>query len=236
MSTPPPSLPGALDVAFLTGAEGVTELVLVRHGQQDLPDMRGRPVADQVDPPLSELGRRQAQVVGERMATERVDAVYASNLQRARDTAAAIAAHHGHAVTVLEDLREIEVFRDVPPDRSALEVIGRTRLMGARQRMIVEKRWDVYPLSERSDEFRHRVVTALEGIAALHPGQRVVVGCHGGVINAYIAHLLGVRADMVFRPAHASVSVVLARDTIRAVHSLNQVHHLASVDPALVTH
>jgi probable phosphoglycerate mutase len=59
--------------------------------------------------------------------------------------------------------------------------------------------------------------------------------CHGGVINAYIGHLLGLRQDMFFRPAHASVSRVLAGDGRRVIHTLNELHHLQAVDPALVT-
>ncbi len=76
--------------------------------------------------------------------------------------------------------------------------------------MMNEKSWDVYPYSESSFDFRKRTVNAIEGILATHPGERVVVACHGGVINAYIGHIIGVDYDMFFRPAHASVSIVLA--------------------------
>ena len=68
--------------AFLTGVEPVTELCLVRHGQQAILGGQG-PIGDAVDPPLSEIGRRQAELVGRRFADERVDAVYSSTLARA---------------------------------------------------------------------------------------------------------------------------------------------------------
>ena len=55
------------------------------------------------------------------------------------------------------------------------------------------------------------------------------------MINAYIGHLLGLRQDMFFRPAHASVSRVLVGDGRRVIHTLNELHHLQAVDPDLVT-
>jgi broad specificity phosphatase PhoE len=105
-----------------------------------------------------------------------------------------------------------------------------------RERMMVERRWDVYPYSESSAEFRKRVVNAIEGIAASHEGERVVVACHGGVINVYLAHHLGIDYDMFFRPAHTSINVVLAgHHGVRALRTLGDVHHLAG-EPDLVTY
>ena len=135
---------------------------------------------------------------------------------------------------MLEDLREVEVFRDIPPDRLAVDFVGRQLLLGIRQRMLNEKSWDVYPYSESSFEFRKRTVNAIEGILATHPGERIVVACHGGVINAYIGHIIGVDYDMFFRPAHTSVNVVLAGHGLRALRSLNDVHHLEA--DTLVSH
>ncbi len=85
-------IPGAFDIAFLSGREDVTELLLVRHGQQTY-DTNG-PVAKMIDPPLSELGFSQARLVGMRFSTERIDAVYTSPLQRALITGQEIARHH----------------------------------------------------------------------------------------------------------------------------------------------
>jgi broad specificity phosphatase PhoE len=225
------------DIAFLTDSADVTEVVLVRHGQQQIDDpLRGK-VGDFIDPPLSEIGRRQAQLVGERFADERVDAVYTSTLQRAYDTGVAIGARHALTPTVIADLREIEVFRDVPPSLSAVEYVGRDALLVARDRMITEKRWDVYPFSEPSAEFRARVVAAIETIVAGHPRQRVVVACHGGVINAYVASFVGIASDMFFRPAHTAVNVVLAGPNgVRALRSLGDVNHLQLDADQLVTY
>ena len=130
-------IPGAFDVAFLSNTEDVTELLLVRHGQQTY-DPAG-PVSEMFDPPLSTLGEQQARLVGERLSTERVDAVYASPLTRALETGRQIARHHRLEPIVLDDLREVGVFDQIPPDNTAIEVLGRQVLAGVRERMNAEK-------------------------------------------------------------------------------------------------
>jgi broad specificity phosphatase PhoE len=227
-SHPAPPSPNPLDRAFLTNVEDVTELILVRHGQQVWPDPTTSTIADWIDPPLSETGRRQALAVGEALAARPVDAVYSSNLARARDTGRAIAAHHGIEVEQVEDLREIETFRDLPRDAHPAEVLGELVLRGARERFVRHRTWDVYPGSERNEEFRHRVVNVIEGIAAGHPGGRVVVACHGGVINAYVGEVLGLATAMFFRPAHASTHRIRVKGDVRALHSINEIHHLVA--------
>jgi broad specificity phosphatase PhoE len=217
-------IPSAFDIAFLSGVEDVTEIILVRHGQQSF-DPRG-PMQQMIDPPLSELGRQQAKLVGMALSTQGIDAVYASPLQRALETGREIARHHRMEPVVVDDLREVMIFEEMPLDRTPIDVIGRERLAGIRQRMIIEKSWDVYPYSESSFAFRKRVINAIEGIIATHPNQTVVIACHGGVINAYTGHVIGAKYDMFFRPAHTSINIVAAGGAIRALHRLNDAHHL----------
>lgn len=236
MSHGPARQPMIFDRAFLTDVEGVTELIFVRHGEQDIPDPRSGPVGDAIDPPLSDRGRRQAEAVAARLSADRVDVVYTSPLQRAHETARAIARHHRLEPVVLHDLREVEIFRDIPPERSAIEFLGRDLLQGIRERMLRERKWDVYPYSESSFEFRKRTVNAVEAIIAGNQSKRIVIACHGGVINAYIGHIISSPYDMFFRPAHASISIVFAGDGIRALQSLNDVHHLRTGEWNLVSH
>ena len=115
------------------------------------------------------------------------------------------------------------------------DVLSPVMWHGVQQRFERELRWDVSPFSESSAEFRARVVTVIEGILALHKGSHLAIVCHGGVINAYLGHILGLDVDMFFRPAHASVSRVLAGDGRRVIHTLNEVHHLRAAAPELVT-
>lgn len=235
---PPSPLPAAspLDRTFLTNLPGVTTVILVRHGKQHFPHRDNPTNADWVDPELSETGRRQADAVGRALAGEHIDAIYSSPLIRALATAREIARHH-HPLEpqVVADLREVELFRDLANPTSLSELIGSDELRRLQERFIQERRWDIYPYSESSAAFRARVVPAIDAIAARHRGQRVVVACHSGVVNGYLAHALGLREDMFFRPAHASMNRVLADGDRRVVHSVNETHYLVAVDPRLVT-
>ncbi|HLZ69318.1 MAG TPA: histidine phosphatase family protein [Dehalococcoidia bacterium] len=219
--------PQAFDLAFLTGLEQVSELLLIRHGQQSF-NVAG-PIGESVDPPLSERGLMQAAALGQWLSTRPIAAIYSSQLRRAFQTACAVAQGQGRGpdtIVVVEDLREVEIFRDIPQDQSSVDYFGRDLLAGMRRRMMVEKSWDVYPASEPSLVFRRRAINAVEAVIARHPGERVAVVCHGGVINAYIGHVIGSKYDMFFRPAHTSVSVVAAAEDRRALHALNDLHHL----------
>ena len=229
--------PMVFDRAFLTDVEDVTQLIFVRHGEQHIPDPRGGPIGDTFDPPLTERGQRQAAAVAERLSVDRMDAVYASPLKRAFETGKEIARHHRLEPIVMPDLREVEIFREIPADKPAVDFLGRSLLLGIRERMLRERSWDVYPYSESSFGFRKRTVNAIEAIIAENEGKRVVIACHGGVINAYIGHIIGVDYDMFFRPAHCSISVVFSGDGgVRALQSLNDVHHLRAPEWTLVSH
>jgi 2,3-bisphosphoglycerate-dependent phosphoglycerate mutase len=231
--------PTSLDRPFLTGQPDVVQLTFVRHGKQDVPSGAFTP-ALWADPPLSDLGQRQAAAVGSALGTEPIDAVVCSQLQRAVETAREVAKPHGLEPVVYPELREVETYRDVPDGVRLEDVLSPVMWHGVRERFDRELRWDVSPFSESSAEFRYRVVTVVEGILALHSaspdrGSQIAIVCHGGVINAYIGHVLGLRQDMFFRPAHASVSRVLTGDGRRVIHTLNELHHLQGTDPELVT-
>lgn len=223
--------PTSLDGPFLTGHPDVVTLTFVRHGQQEVPPGSFTP-GQWTDPPLSRVGERQAAAVGAALAAEPLDAVLCSHLVRAARTACEVAAPHGLEPVVYPELREVETYREVPAGARLADVMPAVMWHGVSERFGRELRWDVSPFSEGSEEFRSRVVTAVEGILALHKGRRLAIVCHGGVINAYLGHLLGLRQDMFFRPAHASVTRVLAGDGRRVIYTLNELHHLG---PELVT-
>ena len=212
-----------------------TELFFVRHGQP-VPLMKGASRAVLADPPLSERGRKQADLVGEALAGFPLTAVYCSDLRRACETAAPIAAAHDLEPVIDRELREIEVFRDVPEAVEIADFITRDQGVAMRERFMAERTWDSFPHGEASAPFRERVRGAVDHIAARNGGDRVAIVCHGGVINAYVAHVLGVREDMVFHPAHASVSRIAARGDRRALWTLNELHHLAAAGDDYVTY
>lgn len=225
---------GVFDEAFLTGVAGVTEVLLVRHAQQGY-DPAGV-AGDLVDPPLTEQGRLQAKLLGEALSTTNIAAIFASPLRRALETARAVQQHHRLELEVIPDLREVEVFRDVPPDRTLRDFIGDDLLRAARQRMLNERSWDVYPYSEPGAEFKKRAINAIETALARNAGERIAVVCHGGVINAYTGHIVGSPYDMFFRPAHASVSIVAVGNGRRVIRLLNDTHHLTTAEGDFATY
>lgn len=231
-----PGPPSSLDRPFLSGLPGVRRLTLVRHGQQQAPSAGGHYVpTDWVDPPLSDLGHRQAETTAATLAGEPVDAVVCSHLRRAHDTARAVGARHGLEPVVYPELREVETYRGLPEGLTLPEAVPPVVWQGITARFTRTPRWDLLPFSEPSAAFRSRVVTAVEGVLALHDVAHLVVVCHGGVINAYLAELLGIADDMFFRPAHASLTRLLVHEDRRVLHTLNELTHLAAADPSLVT-
>jgi len=216
------------DRTFLTNMEDVTEIIFVRHGEQE--------TILESDPPLTDRGRKQVRLVGLRFSTERVDVIYTSSLKRAMATSEEIARHHRLTPKVVEDLREIQLFRNLPGESTVVDHIGKEMLAGVAERMFREKKWDVFPFSESSLDFRNRTANAIEAIIATNQGSRIVIACHAGVINSYIAHIIGLEYDMFFRPVHSSVSVVhAAAGGIRALQSLNDAHHLKTTEGSLIT-
>ena len=220
--------PSVFDEAFLTGAEDVTEVLLIRHGQQRVNREGSRD--EQRDPPLTDHGQQQARLLGEALSTTNFDAIYASPLKRAHETAKAVAAHHRLELVVIDDLREVEIFRDIPEGANVRELLSEELLRAVRRRMLDELSWDVYPYSESSYEFKKRTINAVESCIARHSSGRIAIVCHGGVINAYAGHIVGSKYDFFFRPAHTSVQIVDAGHGRRSLRRLNDTQHLETAE------
>lgn len=192
------------------------ELLLIRHG---LPLRVERADGAPADPPLSPAGLAQAERLAAWLAPERIDAVYASPLRRARETAEPLARARGLALALEPGVVEFDPHAPsyVPleelkaQDRAAWLALVRGGLTAG---------IDVV-------EFRATLVAALERIVAAHPGGRVAVVCHGGVINGWAAHVLGLESSLFFDPAYTSVSrFAAARSGERGLVSLNETAHL----------
>ena len=164
----------------LAPSEFTTHLLLIRHGRsQDVV-----PGSDEsLDPPLSDTGHAQAAALAARLAPMKLDAIYASDLRRAVDTAAPLAADRQLDVITRRDLREIWL-----GDWERGEFRRRAYERDPEWLKFAESgRWDFVPNSEGDDSFRRRIRTAIDDIVAAHAEQAVAVVCHGGVINAYLA-------------------------------------------------
>jgi probable phosphoglycerate mutase len=188
------------------------ELILIRHGLPVRSDQSS-------DPELSAEGHDQAARVAEWLAHEGADAVWSSPMRRAVQTAQPFAAALGHDILRHEGVAEFD--RDsgayVP-----MEVLKRENY----------EAWLAFAKGEHAMDihaFSAAVVGALEEVIAAHPGQRVAVFCHGGVINVWTAHILGMAPRLFFEPGYTSVHrYMCARSGQRNVLALNERAHLRS--------
>ena len=205
--------------ALLIGGEA-TRLYLVRHAQS-----QGNTGDDLTsgDPDLTDIGREQARRLGERLAGQRIDAIYASPLRRCQETAAAIAgASGGLGVTSKPDLREVDLgqadfdIRLLPAEQQA-EVA---------ERIISEGTWDAFPGSEGHVAARARVGGVMDEIVAANGGKRLIVVVHAGFIQTYVSLVLGLDRDYVFYPFNASITSIRAKGGQRVLWRLNDVSHL----------
>ncbi len=186
------------------------ELILVRHG---LPERRG----DTSDPPLSERGHEQSRLVAAWLDGEGIDAVYSSTMQRARQTAAPFATLAGHAVAAHDGICEF--------DRDSGEYVPMEELKRDNY-----EAWLKFASGDHGadiDGFAATVAATLEEIVEAHPGQRVAVFCHGGVINVWTAQVLKMPPRLFFEPDYTSIHrFMCARSGQRNVVSLNERAHL----------
>jgi len=206
-------------------------LYLVRHGESDFDstDFLEGPRGPQWDPPLSDRGREQAQRLADRLRSMRAPgAVLSSTLRRARETVAAYAEPEGIAVTYDDDLAE--AYLGDWEGKRFEEILAADEEMLHRIRN-QEPIWRHAPSVEELGPFRGRVRNAVERALVDHPEGNVVIVCHGAVINAYVAPLVGVDHEMFFVPENASLNSVVIDGDARRVRFLNDALHLT--DPHL---
>jgi probable phosphoglycerate mutase len=182
----------------------LTQFLLLRHGET-VWNRDGRLQGWQ-DSPLSAAGRAQAGALAARLATERVDAIVASDLGRTRDTAAPIAARLALPVALDAGLRE----------RCYGEFEGMTwaEIERARprdyQRLAARDPEYVVPGGESGVQFRDRIVSALEHLARRHAGATVAVVTHGGALGIVYRYANGIPLEMprTFSVPNAAVNRV----------------------------
>jgi broad specificity phosphatase PhoE len=162
----------------------MTTILLSRHGESDWNHAkRWQGFADR---PLTDLGRRQAEELADRLEGTELDAIYSSDLRRARETAEAVARRRGLEVRAMPDLREVDVG----------SWSGLTRAEAEARYPEAYARWlhggEGWEDGETYEQLQARVVRAMKHIAGAHDRGRVLVVAHGGTIRAIHASALGV--------------------------------------------
>ncbi len=193
------------------------EIVLVRHG---LP-LRVELETGIADPELAAEGHEQAAKMAAYLGVEDVEAIYVSPLRRAIETARPLSKLLGLEAVVSEGVAEF--------DRNSREYVPVEELRATndpRWEKLLRGEWD--GVDEDPSLFKARVVETIEDMIARHPAGRVVVVCHGGVINQYLANVLGIETHIgFFYPKYTSIHrVMAARSGQRSIVSINEASHL----------
>ena len=192
------------------------ELILVRHG---LP-VRS---AETSNPPLSAEGHQQSRLVAQALSAERIDAVFSSTMIRAVQTAEPFAALAGLPIEQRDGICEF--------DRGTGGYVPMEQLK--RENYPAWKAFVDGGLNVDIGAFQSEVVETLDAVIKSHAGKRVVVFCHGGVVNVWAAHVLGMPPRLFFEPDYTSVHRFLCAGTgQRNLVSLNERAHLKAMAPA----
>ena len=154
----------------------MTTLLLVRHGETDW-NADGR-LQGHTDRPLSEFGRLQAQRLAEELEGEQLEAIYSSDLARARETAEIVSERLGLPVELNPDLREKD--------------------WGNWEGLIAVERDRVEFVGESTEAHQERMLRALRRISERHPGdRRVLVVTHGGSMRRVQTAAMGMALPVV---------------------------------------
>jgi probable phosphomutase (TIGR03848 family) len=204
-----------------------TTVLFVRHGQT--------PTTGKVLPGrapglhLADIGKAQADAVATRIATlKKIDAVYASPLERARETAAPIAGAVGHRVRVERGLLECDFGEWTG---GALKDLAKLPEWRTVQRYPSGFR---FPGGESFTEMATRMSGAVQRLRISHPGGVVVAVSHADPIKAAIADALGLHLDLFQRivVSTCSVTAIAYGDGGPTVLTVNDTGDLAKLSPS----
>ncbi|RJQ37630.1 MAG: alpha-ribazole phosphatase [Dehalococcoidia bacterium] len=200
----------------------MARLFLVRHGETELKSSERYWGA--TDVALSALGLEQAARLRERLASEKIDAIYASPLARARTTAELIASRHGLGVTICPELREIDfgqleglTFSEIEQRFPDVAGLWKKRTLKL-----------VFPGGDAVATFNRRVSRFTKRLEKHTAGETLLVVAHNGPLRTLICRLLGIGLEhrWRFRLELASLSIIETYSPGGVLRLLNDVSHL----------
>jgi probable phosphoglycerate mutase len=209
----------------LRSAEIPTFIYFIRHGETVMTPTRKFSGTGSLDPELMQEGLDQADLVAEEAVKLCADVLIASPLKRTRQTAEAISRTTGLEITFDEswyelsfgdwDGKSIEEVKEEDPDAYQAWLNSTAYAPNG---------------GESYDEASVRIEEALEKLVAEHPGKKVIVVTHNGVIKTAIKLAMGAPAEAVFHidasPCSISSISIWPSDGLRAVRSVNERGHL----------
>ena len=203
---------------------GAAELLLIRHGESERATLAAPfPIVDgRADPALAPEGHEQAERLADRLAPGGISAIYVSTLRRTALTAAPLAARLGLTPLVEPGLREV----GLGEWEGGLFRIRVAENHPTAQQMWAQESFEVITGAEPTAEFTARVRGAVSRIAAAHPGQRVAVFTHGGVIGEALAQASGSRPFAFITADNGSISRLVISPDRWVVRGFNDTAHL----------
>lgn len=200
----------------------MTRVYLIRHGQTVW--NKEMKYQGHSDTDLTEEGVFQAQQVATRIASEKIAAVYASDLSRAYITAEAIANKHSLPVLRVPALREINF--------GVWEGLTYTA---------INEKWSddmralyttpdelVIPGGETFRELKERAGSAMDNLVKSHPDETIAVVSHGGTIRTILCAVLNIHLNHVWsiRQDNTAVNIIDYYRDKTIVSLVNDAHHL----------
>ncbi|MCH2170125.1 histidine phosphatase family protein [Myxococcota bacterium] len=192
------------------------QILLVRHGLPIRVD--GQP-GQPADPELSAKGWEQARRLSRWLRSEPIDTIVSSPLRRAVQTAGPLADALGLEIQIENGVTELDHDAEsyVPLEEVKRDDPERWRALAA---------GELYAEADLPT-FQATVVATIERLIQGHPGGRIAVFCHGGVINAWACHVLGLPMSLFLNAAYTSVNRFLAASSgERSIASLNEAAHI----------
>jgi len=200
-------------------------LFLIRHGATDY-NLRKPTVlqGNGIDGPLAEIGKQQAAQVGEYLKSFSLDAIYASPMKRAVETAQAIAKHHTLAVQTIPEIVEADVGRWLGRDWE--EIIAAEP--EAYRRHIEDPSIHPYPEGENVTDVSNRCVPVLLDLMKKSHGKRIAVVAHNIVNRVMVAHLhhIPLRLFRVIRQDNCCINVIRHTADGAQLITSNSIFHL----------
>ena len=193
----------------------MTTFLLIRHADND---WAGHRLASWLpDVHLNQKGRDEVVRLTAKLKNVRIDAIYSSPLERARETAEPVAAQAGVPIRMCEAVGEVR-FGDWTG--RTLEDLAGDPLW---QRFVAHRSTVRIPGGEHMLDLQIRMIEALEEMRCNHPGATVAVFSHGDPIRVVLMHLLGMPLDLIDRIeiGTASISVVTLDGESPHVVSIN---------------
>ena len=204
----------------------MSTLLLVRHGETELKSSER--YWGHTDVKLGALGIEQAERVRDLLATERIDIIFSSNLERAWKTAEIIASRHKVGVITCAELKEVNfgeleglTFKEISqryPKVVKSWVEGKTEMK--------------YPGGESLSELAERASNFTRRLKNVSPEQTVLIVAHSGVLRLLMCHLMGIGQEnwWRFKLDFASLSVMETNSRGAILRSLNNISHLGGIN------